>query len=314
MSVSVNAPRRRGHQHKPVIGFDGQPVPNLSSVAFKYKTDSDGQYVLDHRGHRIIEKYRYFVTGSKPIVWLGFDLKDAIRRLHLWETQQKDCNIIVTKSYRYPEALTDEKIAAAGWPSGVPDEEELKQLEQNLSGDELRTSALANESWISEDRRTLTDYEVLSLDEVFVAMQRVLDDPGLRKLAAEATGYPLDRLETLPEPRESPTLVSLLTLFEEKADVTHDWRGKVKQFWGEFSKSVGVRTVREVTQRHIAAYYDQTIAMGKSPTYSSHRFGAIKRVFNFARIRGVSSSEIRTILDYCAILQAPQARAFHEIA
>jgi hypothetical protein len=200
MSASANAPRRRGHQHKPVIGFDGQPVPNLSSVAFKYKTDSDGQYILDDRGNKTVEKYRYFVTGSEPKVWLGFDLKNAIRRLHLWEGQRKDRSIIVAKSHRLPEPLTEEEAISRSCPPDAPDEEELKQLEQDVPHSELRTSALTNESFVSEDRRTIVNYDALSLEDVFAGMRRVLDDPELRKLAAEATGYPLDRLETLPEP------------------------------------------------------------------------------------------------------------------
>lgn len=308
ISASAHAPRRPGHQHKPVIGFDGQPVTNLSSVAFEYKKDGDGKLVLDEAGNKIVLRYRYFATTSKPRIWLGFDLKEAIRRLRAWEAQQNGRHIILAKSEKLREPLTEEERKRRGLVADGPDEEQLKRLERELPAPYLHTGALTNETWLSEDRRSIIDYEAMSLDDVFAAMRRVLDDPELRKLAAEATGYPLDRLDTLPEPRQSPTLSSLLALFQEKATVTPDWRGKVKQFWNEFTASVKVATVRELTREHITGYYDQTIAQGKSPTYSSQRFGAIKRVFNFARVRGVSPTEMRNLLDYCAVLQPPRAK------
>lgn len=133
---------------------------------------------------------------------------------------------------------------------------------------------------------------------------QLLDRP---EVAARQTGIPeLAYLADLPRPTPSPALVAVGKLYDETADITQLERSKSRLFWKEFVESMQtheVATLRQLSAAGIAAYGQEVIGKGKSPTYVNHRFAKVKAVINHARSRGLAPDDCRHALDCCAVLK-----------
>lgn len=132
----------------------------------------------------------------------------------------------------------------------------------------------------------------------------ILTNP--RQASVELDIPQLEWFRQWKQPGPSPTLSDLGQLYQDKSGVSSKWLTETKTYWAEFMDSVQVRTAGELTQQHLTKYHDEIIDRKMSPTYTGHRFGQIKAVFAFARKRGLASTELRTVLDYCAILKPPK--------
>ncbi len=177
----------------------------------------------------------------------------------------------------------------------------LRQLEASRTEAAVRFEALDEQDLLI---RQLDLREDLFWEKV---RDEILADPAN---AAQKTGITeLGHLHTLTPPAPSPTLDIIGRAYRDKTSITPHERRKSELYWKEFTKAVNVSTVRELTQAHIANYYDLVMAANKSQTYVKHRFGKIKTIFNFAQSRGIASEELGTILAYCKMLKPPRSCA-----
>ena len=100
--------------------------------------------------------------------------------------------------------------------------------------------------------------------------QQIIDRP---KYVADMTGIEQTAyVSGLAKPTPSPTLDEVGELYFSKSGVEKHWLAKSRHFWGEFCDSVDVKTLRELTQEHIAIYKTDVLESPPSPTYVKHRF------------------------------------------
>lgn len=137
---------------------------------------------------------------------------------------------------------------------------------------------------------------------------------------AEQTGIPeVGRLADLPVRTPSPTLKELGKLYADKCEAQRKQVRQTELFWQAFTQWLDkhqVTTVKQLTTGLLADYADHEKAIarelrnngedGGSLKYLKHRFASIRRVFNFARKRGVHPNDLRYALDCCAVLTLPK--------
>ncbi|MDB5296516.1 MAG: Phage integrase family protein [Phycisphaerales bacterium] len=135
--------------------------------------------------------------------------------------------------------------------------------------------------------------------------QQMIERP---KYAAQQTGIEqLGYLADLPKPTPSPTLDEVGNLYFDRAKITDHWRTKSRLFWEEFSDSVDVRTLREVTQEKVADYKADVLEAPPSPTYVKHRFGQVKTIIAYSKEWGKWAEDRTRVLAYCSILKPPES-------
>lgn len=185
------------------------------------------------------------------------------------------------------------------WNDGTPTEDVLTTDQAFLITQMEETTDPA------ELARLQAEHEEAEKDRIALFVKRwIQTDP---QDAARRIGIP--ELGALQPLKPSPTLESLGVVYNEKSGATAGWLDKTASFWGEFCRSVQARTVREITQEAVTAYYDEINSAKKSPTWKGHRLGAIKTVFSFARKRGIAPDDIGRVLGYCAVFVKPKKRA-----
>lgn len=114
-------------------------------------------------------------------------------------------------------------------------------------------------------------------------------------------------LDQLKPPTPSPTLKELGELYTGKAGLSPNEAGRSKLFWKEFSKAVGVNTIRDLTHDHVAAY-EQVIQGGKyAPKSILHRYRKVRTILAYAIKRGKGVEDCRRALDITAMLEVKDA-------
>ena len=129
----------------------------------------------------------------------------------------------------------------------------------------------------------------------------LLEEPDV---VARRTGVQWVRFGAeLSPPLPSQKLAALGDLYFAKPDLSPNELSRSKLFWKEFTKGVGVETVREVTHDAVAEYERRTRDRGLSPKSVLHRFRKVRGVFHHAIKRGRSPDECRKALDALAMLE-----------
>ena len=133
--------------------------------------------------------------------------------------------------------------------------------------------------------------------------QQILATP---QLVAQSTGIEqIGYLKGLAPPQPSATLRAVRQLYHDKAVITAHWRRKSELYWKEFTASVGVRTLRDLTQDIIAAYKSKVLTEPTSSTYVKHRFSEIKTILAYSKAWGMWAEDRKRALAFCSILVAP---------
>lgn len=113
----------------------------------------------------------------------------------------------------------------------------------------------------------------------------------------------------LKKPAPSPKLDEVGELYRTHAKITEQERAASMVWWKEFSKAVGVSTLRELDTTSVKRFRDEVSSSGLGPTAIGHKFGKVKAIINFARKEGLDSADCRNALEACAILVKPQREA-----
>lgn len=123
---------------------------------------------------------------------------------------------------------------------------------------------------------------------------------------AEGTGLPtLANFRDMPIPRASVKMSDLIAAYLEHAEVKQYRKNSIEKLWNKFTETTGAATVRDLTTESILKFRDAEVATGKTPETLKWIFAAIKGVFSFGLDRAFDAVEIRTALDKCVVLKAP---------
>lgn len=236
----------------------------------------EAQYVHDRKGKKIVglscnaSDGRFYATHSKPRKWFGADFDVALIRFYEWEARQNGETVEIVDTH-------------------VVGRDDRPKFRRKGNTDEYeRVIKIGSDAW----------WQTVGSE--------IRKDPVL---AAAKTGLPLDRLHQYKPLPPSPLLADIGQMYYDKSGVSGEWQYKSKRFWDEFVKIVAVDTVRKLDQPRITAYYDHVTENATSDTYAKHRFGAVKRVLNFAAQRGecdgkpIDNGELITILAYCKVFE-----------
>ena len=188
----------------------------------------------------------------------------------------------------------------------------FRQWEARQKTDQVRLQSTRTTQAVYYDgtsgTRKRVSTERIDLDAFYTkARELILKDPQAfgDKVGIPQIGY----LQNLKPPEPSPTLKVIGSIYQDKAEITRHERTKSKTFWAEFQKSVSVKTIRDITQAHIVAYYDSVMSAGQSQTWIKHRFGKVKTILRFAQNRTKTPEDIERALTFCRMLSPPRRNA-----
>jgi hypothetical protein len=153
--------------------------------------------------------------------------------------------------------------------------------------------------------------DTTSISEILLfqkAREIILSDPIA---AATKFGIPeLSRLDDLPRLEKPLTLKSIFEFYIKHRNPSKDETRKAESFFKEFMKSVGVKTIREVTCDMVHDYKDKYWNEYKERDLSYHwlrgRFTKVKTVLNYSKKNGrTNKNELSRVLEWCKCLSVP---------
>lgn len=224
----------------------------------------DGQevYGLSFTHDRKSDKDRYYLTGTRPPVWLGYDRNEAIRRFYALRARE-----------------TREQVAVG------PGSEFLERFVERVRSGEAKPSIIA--PMIAGD---LLDggAKLVDADQFYERMRdAIARDP---KGCAKRTGIPeLGYLQKLDKPKPSLRFKQAIDLYLSRPTkrITRGEQSKLTAHWLEFAEAVGVARIEDVTTEAVEAW-----AARISESYLSGT-GSPKSVLN-------KITKVRTILRYAS--------------
>ena len=243
----------------------------------KYVTDRTGKPVVGLSFDK--STGQYYTTHQKPRIRFGSELDLAIARFRHWQKSGDKLKLIETQGF-VPDDVDVEEGIAQGW---------------------LRP----------EDRgRTIPWPVKVDADAFYLRVRELLlDNP---RAFAERVGIPeLAALHDLRPPEPSLPLADCWTAYaSRKTRRTGHWQSKMRAFWSEFAKAVGVSTLAEVNREAVASYHDSVWATAKakgySPTWVNHRLSGVRAVLSAALKTGRDVDNVRRVLDLTAIFERQQ--------
>lgn len=143
-------------------------------------------------------------------------------------------------------------------------------------------------------------------DELFLAMlAEWLADPVKCRRAAQATGYPLDRLETLPAPSKPITLKQAVQNYLNKRKPISDGEKKQVQLaWNNFSEAMQVGTLQAVTQDAVEQWAEGLFET-HSVKFAKNRIRRIITVVRYNLKKRKDETGCKRILDYIGTIETP---------
>ncbi len=238
-----------------------------------YVNGRDGKPVVGLSLHK--PSGTYYATHSKPRTYFGKDFDQALVLFRQWLSKQKNQTVTIKSK------MTEKgKKNRAHWVRQM-NERHGRQIVDPKHPEHIFRDVPAHAFWAK------VRYELFS-------------DP---KRFADRVGEPrIGYLQDLKPPLPSPPLQELGEIYDSKARISIHERRKSKLFWNEFKKVAKAKTVRDLTQDHIAKYHDWVLNSGHSQTWMKHRFGKIKTILRFAQNRTRTPEDIERVLTFCKML------------
>lgn len=242
------------------------------------KRGRPADYVKDQQGKPIIglswqkADGRYYASHHRPKTYFGTDYETAVKRFREWEAKQGTHEV-----YMPPIALDVSK-------PGVVD--------KLINGEETWSKAAG--------------YRIPET-AVFQMITEYLSDPAKARRAAEATGYPLDRLAALPVPKPSISLkTALLNYQNARKMITDNEKRQVRYSWDDFSSFIDANNISDITQKQVEEWVEHLIAKKYSPSMIKTRVG---RVLTILRLnsRKLKDDYCDRVIGYIRACELPNA-------
>jgi hypothetical protein len=214
--------------------------------------DPDGKLVdglsFDSQG------YYYTLVGSTRNPRkkrFGRERIPAIRAYRGWQVQQEGGTLAIDEPHPRIERTSSMSLARSG----------LAHPEYRLK----LKSQISKEAFLEE-------------------LARWLADPVKRKLAAQITGYELERLEALPPPTKSiPLQEALKNYLAKKKTISAKERQQVKSAWDHFAAAVNAGTLKTITQEAVEAWAEGLLSVTTSKKYAKNRIRRVITVLRYNR-------------------------------
>lgn len=235
-------------------------------------TTKDGSHIdgLYHRPNS--NQYRILATGEE---YRANDEEIAIARFRQWEaTQIKGSDIRIT-SPADASSISDVFAGGGGVVLDYADDGDLDVVQlvsPKVFWPWLRRQFLTRPEWLAAGT-------------------------GLPQVASYAS---------LPLPRPSPKLETLIKEYEKHSDSGQPNLTAVRRAFDKLTKHTGATTLADLTQDVLVAFADHVKAEGNQEGYANEVFARIKRVIKYGLKRGIDGVAIRSALDACAVLDAPK--------
>ncbi len=127
---------------------------------------------------------------------------------------------------------------------------------------------------------------------------------------AQRTGLPqLINFADMALPGKSAKFDDLITSYGQKNNLKKESLQKAKVAVEEFSKIVGVSTLRDVTTDMMKVYREKIKRTYTAPSTIAGRFRKIKTVVNYGLKEGFDASDIRSFLDRAKVLHIDHPKA-----
>jgi hypothetical protein len=240
----------------------------------------------------------YHVTGRRDIRF-GSDLASAVAQFRVWEAEQGGREIALEEEKDATSHLVKlgEKLKAKDAPPIVAKlRDEFKA--RDISVDQLIKDATG---------KTFTKRHQLNEATFLAEVARWMRDPLLRHKMTQATGYPFDRLETLPALGKTIAKATALKNWEGKLKKVSDGeRSQVKWAWEDFAKHVKAATLREVTREDVRAWV-ASVYTTYSPKMARNRVMRIKAVLRYNMKEEKDPTSCDRIIRWLSSSETPSA-------
>ena len=281
--ITMPLSKSRGRPAKYVSGRDGKPVVGMSF------NRSTGQYYSSH---------------AKPRIYFGSDFDQALSRFRAWEMARKGEGFLPLRDDPTKPPIRLRLPLPASWEGPV-------YVAGDRPGEFREVPAVLLPTLKDCSDRGL--YTLVTTDAFYAKCRDLILKDSAR--FAERVGIPeIAYLQDLKPPGPSVTLRGVGDLyFGKRKKISVEWRRKQKAHWKEFVDSVGVKTIREVTDEGIERYHnnvwDEHEGNGRSPTYIAHRFQAVRTILRYAMRKTRDPQQIRRVLDLTEAFEQPAKAA-----
>lgn len=267
--MAPNVPRtRRGRPPNYVKDSNAHEVVGLSPLPVRNKAGE-------------LLRYRYYATYSKPRVYFGYEIKEAIAAFRCWQSKQRSIQVELE----------------------VPTE--WSEQQQVTIQDALADPVYARVGQILTDIEPI-DYVAIPESVFWKKVSEVFATEKGRRKAAKLTG--IEMIRRIKDTSAFPRVLSLLEVgrlhFGKRDDVgaleagqagydTREYR-KSWLYWTEFVEAVGVKTVDDVTRESLVKYREFVYGL-QDGTISArtifNRYNHISTILNNARDRRENHTE-----------------------
>ena len=212
------------------------------------------EYVKDRMGRVVAglscSNRRYYATHSKPRKWFGNDFDRAMILFRSWEAQQEGRMIQVTAPLPTMTPAHRKALAAS-------------------AAQEAKDRGLA----VKDGQYDFRNVEIPE-DLFWSIFREKMKDPYL---CAQKSGYPLDRLASLPAPQPPLQLSDALTNYQAKLKKPSEGeQAQVKWAWEAFSKAMG-GDLQDVTKDKVTKWASDMLEE-YSPKMVRNRVARVKTV------------------------------------
>ncbi len=246
-------------------------------------------YVVDRNNHPVVglsldkANGQYYSTHQRPKKYFGAELDQAIVRFKVWQAKQKGKTLIPV-AVESPGPGVNVRLGDIPAPE-PPDPDRLDDPSYMERYQRLLTYTMMDEAALFEWARA----------EILADKSRFAERVGVPQIAW---------IDDIRPPEPSLTFRQVgERYFNKKRRLSAHWRRKQSAFWGEFTKIIGNKTLRETEDRDVDRYHDHVWAEyekhQRSPTYLSHRFQAVRTILSHALSKGGDQGQIRRVLDLC---------------
>src|SRR5690606_5029406 len=110
-------------------------------------------------------------------------------------------------------------------------------------------------------------------------------------------------------PEKSVKPSDLIDTYAAKPGVSSEEVARVTRFWTEFTKAVGIKTLRELTHEHVEAYEAKIAGRGLASKSIKHRYSGIRTVIAYRSKSRKVQEDYRRSLHTQSILDEPEGHS-----
>ncbi len=180
---------------------------------------------------------------------------------------------------------------------------------KNIQTGYIQWSEIEDDTTVVIDTYDLVGHRRVGLrEDVFwdTVGNEIRKSPANRAKIAQLTGIEqIAYLDTLKPPVRPLTLQEIGNRYFSREIKPLDVSEKADsiRWWTQFSKIIGVTTIRDITFEHLQTYQDTiwSVANKKkySPTYIKHRFDKVKTILNYVKSKIEHKDDFNRVLEYC---------------